>query len=133
MIICYIGVGSNLGDRHSNIKSAVKKIDALKDTKVVKISGIIETKAVGGPAGQPKFLNAALKIKTKLPPLSLLKKLKNIEKELARRKTVRFGPRTIDLDILFYGDKIIDKETLKIPHPRIFEREFVIKPLLEVI
>lgn len=133
MIICYLGVGSNLGNRRKNISLAIKKIKALKDTRVIKTSKIIETKPVGGPSGQPRFLNAASKIKTNLKPLALLKKLQDIEKELGRNRTVRFGPRTIDLDILFYGDRIINTKTLTIPHPRIFEREFVIKPLMELI
>ena len=133
MVTCYLGIGSNLGDRLKTIKSAVKKINTLKDTKVIKLSKIIETHPVGGPVGQPKFLNAALKISTVLPPRILLKELKNIEKNLGRKKSVRFGPRTIDLDILFYGNEIINSSNLKIPHPRIFERDFVIKPLLEII
>lgn len=133
MDICYLGIGSNLGNRQRNITLAIKKINALEDTKIIKVSKLIETKPVGGPKSQPEFLNAALKIKTNIPPLNLLKRLKKIEKELGRRKTVRYGPRTIDLDILFYGDKIINRKNLKIPHPKIFEREFVIKPLLEVI
>jgi len=128
-----LGIGSNLGDRQKNIKLAIKKINSLKDTKVIKISRIIETKPVGGPRKQGKFLNAALKIKTNLTPSVLLKKLKNIECELGRTKTVRYGPRPIDLDILFYGDKIINTKKLNVPHPKIFEREFVIKPLLEII
>jgi len=133
MVTCYLGIGSNLGDRLKTIKSAVKKINTLKDTKVIKLSKIIETDPVGGPVGQPKFLNAALKISTVLPPRKLLKELKNIEKNLGRKQSVRFGPRAIDLDILFYGNEIINYSNLKIPHPRIFERDFVIKPLLEVI
>lgn len=133
MEICYLGVGSNLGNRRKNINLAINKIKSLKDTRVIKTSKIIETKPVGGPRGNPKFLNAASKIKTNLKPLELLKKLKNIEKEMGRKKTVRFGPRSIDLDILFYGGQIINTKALKVPHPRIFEREFVIKPLLEVI
>lgn len=133
MVTCYLGVGSNLGDRRKNIKLALQKIKALKGTKILKVSKISQTKPVGGPAAQGKFLNAALKIKTKLKAAGLLKKLKTIEKELGRTKSVRFGPRPMDLDILFYGDKIINRKGLIIPHPRIFEREFVIKPLLEVI
>lgn len=133
MVICYLGIGSNLGDRRKNIKSAIKKINALEGIKVIKASKITETIAVGGPAGQPKFLNAALKIKTNLLPLPLLRKLKKIERELGRTKTIRFGPRIIDLDILLYGDKIINRKNLKVPHPRMFAREFVIKPLWEVI
>lgn len=133
MAICYLGIGSNLGNRRKYIRAAVKKISALKETKVIKLSVVIETKPSGGPAGQGKFLNAALKIKTDLPPLTLLKQLKHIEKTLGRKKTLRWGPRIIDLDILFYGDKIINRKNLQIPHPRIFEREFVIKPLLQVL
>lgn len=133
MSICYLGVGSNLGNRQKNIKEAIKKIKALKDAKVLKVSRFMQTKPVGGPSGQPDFLNAALKIQTKISPLNLLKKLKIIEKTLGRAKTVRNGPRTIDLDILFYGNKIIQSKELTIPHPRMFEREFVLKPLAEII
>lgn len=134
MAICYLGIGSNLGDRRKFIKLAVKKINNLKDTRVIKLSRIIETEPFGGPAGQPKFLNAALKIKTNLSPTNLLKKLKTIEQELGRpKKHGRSRPRTIDLDILFYSDKVINRKELKIPHPKIFERDFVIKPLLEIV
>ncbi len=133
MKICYLGVGSNLGDRRETIKSAVKEINALEGTKVIKSSKIIETDPVGGPARQGKYLNSALKIRTNLTPFTLLKRLKQIEKKLGRKKTVRFGPRTIDLDILFYGNKIINRKNLKIPHPKIFEREFVIKPLMQIL
>lgn len=133
MVTCYLGIGSNLGDRRKNIKLALKKIKTLPDTRIIKVSKNIETDPVGGPATQGKFLNAALKIQTKISALRLLKYLKQIEEELGRAKAVRYGPRTIDLDILFYGDKIINRKELTVPHPRIFKREFVIKPLLEVI
>lgn len=133
MNICYIGIGSNLDNRRKNIMSAIQKIKKLEHTTVIKVSKLIETEPQGGPAGQGKFLNGALKVKTSLFPLTLLKKLKNIEKELGREKTVRNGPRIIDLDILFYGDKIINTKGLIIPHPRVFERDFVIRPLSEII
>jgi 2-amino-4-hydroxy-6-hydroxymethyldihydropteridine diphosphokinase len=133
MVICYLGIGANLGDRNRNIKEAIKKINLLKDTKVIKISKIIETKPVGGPPAQGNFLNAALKIQTRISPLKLLKDLKKIEKGLGRTKSVKYGPRAIDLDILFYGDRIINTEELTIPHPRLFARDFVLKPLSEVI
>lgn len=133
MYICYIGAGANLGDRRKNIKSAVRKITALKKTTVIKVSKLIKSDPVGGPSGQGKFLNGALKIQTNLSPLTLLKKLKNIEREVGRVKTARNGPRVIDLDILLYADKIINTKELTIPHPRLFSRGFVIKPLLEVI
>ncbi len=133
MVICYLGVGSNLGNRRKNIEEAIKNIKALKQTKVLKVSRFIQTKSVAGPADQPDFLNAALKIQTKISPLNLLKKLKTIEKTLGRVKAVRNGPRIIDLDILFYGNKIIQSKELTIPHPRMFAREFVLRPLAEVI
>jgi len=122
-----------LGNRKRNIKLATKKINALQNTRVLKRSSVIESLPVGGPAGQGKFLNAALKIDTKLSPLILLKKLKEIENQLGRMKTVRFGPRAIDLDILLYADRVKVSKTLSIPHPRMFKRDFVIKPLMEVI
>jgi len=132
MVICYLGVGSNLGNRRQNIKKALDFLAGTKGVKIEKTSRIYETKAQGGPP-QEKFLNAAVRIKTSLTPASLLKTLKNIEKQLGRKKTVRFGPRTIDLDILIYGNRIIKTKTLEIPHPRMFEREFVLRPLREVV
>lgn len=120
-------------DRHINIKSAVKKISELKETQAIKLSKIIETEPIGGPPGQRKFLNAVLKIRTNLSPATLLKELKKMEKSLGRKECVRFGPRVIDLDILFFGGKVINTKSLKVPHPRMFEREFVLRPLLEVI
>ncbi|MDD5130239.1 MAG: 2-amino-4-hydroxy-6-hydroxymethyldihydropteridine diphosphokinase [Candidatus Omnitrophica bacterium] len=133
MVICYIGVGSNLGRRRKNIKLAIKLLAALKDTRILKTSKIFKTLPCGGPAGQPDFLNAALKISTNFSPLVLLKKLKKIEKELGRSAGVRFGPRVIDLDILLYGDRSINSKVLTVPHPRMFKRDFVIKPLSQVL
>ena len=122
-----------MGNRKRNIKLATKKIDALQNTRVLKISRLIESSPLGGPSGQPDFLNAALRINTKLPALTLLKKLKEIENQLGRKKAVRFGPRVIDLDILLYGDKVKSSKQLTIPHPRMFDRDFVVKPLMEVL
>lgn len=133
MTVCYLGIGSNLGNRKGNIKLATRKINVLKDTQVLKSSRMIESLPVGGPVGQGKFLNAALKIDTKLPALTLLKNLKEIENQMGRKKTVRFGPRVIDLDILLYADKVVKSKTLILPHPRMFGRDFVIKPLMEVL
>jgi len=133
MVICYLVVGSNLGDRKRNIKLAVEKVKLLKDTRVLKLSRIIETLPVDGPKRQQKFLNAALKINTNLAPKTLLNKLKIIEKELGRRKAVRNGPRVIDIDILLYGDKVVNAKDLIVPHPRMFKRDFVISTLSEVI
>jgi 2-amino-4-hydroxy-6-hydroxymethyldihydropteridine diphosphokinase len=133
MVICYLGVGSNLGNRRKNIKLAVKQIRALKDTKIIKESNLLESLPCGGPIGQSKYLNSALKISTNFSPINLLKKLKTIEHDLGRVSTVRWGPRVIDLDILLYGDRVIRNKSLIIPHPRMFNRDFVIKPLTEVL
>jgi len=128
--ISYIGIGSNMGDRKENINMAIKLLTQEK-IKVKKISRIIETDPLGGPR-QAKFLNAAIKITTDLNPRKLLDVLKKIEKKMGRKKTVRSGPRPIDLDILFYGKKVIKSKKLTIPHPRMLERNFVMVPLLEI-
>lgn len=133
MSVCYLGIGSNLGNRKQNIRRALERIGQLKGTKILKLSKIIETKPVGGPRGQRDYLNACLKLDTALSPIFLLKELKTIEKELGRKKSARFGPRPIDLDILLFENKIINRKELKIPHPRMFERGFVLKPLAEIL
>lgn len=133
MEICYLGIGSNLGNRRKNIRLSIRKVNHLEKTKVIKASKIIETAPVGGPAYQVKFLNAAVKIETDIQPFALLEKLKKIEREMGRVKGVRNGPRVVDLDILFYADKIIKRHGLRVPHPRMFERDFVLRPLSEII
>jgi len=130
-MFCYIGLGSNLGDRALNIQLAIEKIKQIQNTKITKISSIIETLPVGGPA-QGKFLNAAIEIQTNMSPPELLKNLQTIESELGRLRTVKNGPRTIDLDILFCEDLQIREKDLIVPHPRIKEREFVLAPLREI-
>ncbi len=127
----YIGFGSNLGNRQNNINTALEILGNLNGVEVVKISSIIETEPVGGPK-QDKFLNGVVKIKTSFSPEELLENLQAIENQLGRKRKVQFGPRTIDLDILLYGDKIIRSKELEIPHPRILEREFVMGPLKEI-
>jgi len=133
MVNCYLGIGSNLGDRRRYINSAIKKLKDLKNTRIIKASRLYETEAFGGPPGQRKFLNAVLKIKTAIPPPELLKKIKEIERLLGRRKSRRWGPRRIDLDILFYGERFIDSKGLKVPHPGVFRRAFVMRPLMDVL
>ena len=132
-MVVYLGLGSNLGNRREKIKQALRQIGLLSKTKVLKLSKLMSTEPAGGPDGQPKFLNAALKIETALAPFILLKKLKTIEKSLGRVKTVRNGPRVIDLDILLYSDLKIKNKSLTIPHPAMFKRNFVVKPLSEII
>jgi len=126
----YLALGSNVGNRHHNIRCAIRLL-AQHAIAVKKTSAVIETDPVGGPA-QRKFLNAALKGETALIPAELLQQIKKIEKVLGRKKTVKNGPRTIDIDILLYGRKKITTPRLTIPHPRMRERTFVMQPLAEI-
>ncbi len=128
---CYIGVGSNLGDRRKNIETAIQGLRQTERIEVNRVSQIYETEPVGGPT-QPKYLNGAIEIETGLEPRQLLSVLQKIEGDLGRKRTVRNGPRIIDLDILICGDKKIDEHDLKIPHPRMDERDFVLKPLKDL-
>lgn len=128
--IVYLALGSNMGDRLAYMRKAVIH---LKQTgiNILKTSSVIETDPVGGPP-QGKFLNAALRAETTLSPADLLAHLKSIEKKLGREQTEKNGPRPIDIDILLYDNISIKNPTLTIPHPRMFEREFVMRPLLEI-
>lgn len=130
-MIAYIAFGSNLGNRKKNIQDAIALLKSHQRITVQKISSLIETRPQGGPA-QGKFLNGVLKIETDLSARKILKVLQDIEKYLGRKRTVKNGPRTIDLDIIFYGDKTINEPDLVIPHPRWQDREFVKKPLSEI-
>jgi 2-amino-4-hydroxy-6-hydroxymethyldihydropteridine diphosphokinase len=131
MVICYIALGSNLGDRKLNIESAIKRIRCLHNTKVSKVSSLIETVAQGGPF-QGSYLNAVLETETELSPYQLLQELQRIEAMLGRVRTIKNAPRTIDLDILIYGDICMKEDALCIPHPRMMERDFVLIPLKEI-
>jgi len=128
----YLGLGSNLGDRRRNLEAALDALRAHPQIAVTAVSSFLETDPEGGPPGQGKFLNAAAGIETDLAPESLLEELKRIERSLGRRPGPRWGPRQIDLDILLYGDTILETGTLVIPHPRMRERRFVLEPLAEI-
>jgi len=127
----YIGIGSNLGNRLANINKAIEFLKENPGIGIEKISSIIETKPAGGPA-QGDYLNCVIKIKTDLKASRLLSILQAIEQKLGRIRTAKNGPRTIDLDILLYGNEEINEVGLKIPHPRMSSRDFVMKPLLEI-
>ncbi len=132
MAVVYLGIGSNLGDRHAHIQKALRLLKEQEEIKVTAVSDLIETKPVGGPE-QGDFLNGALRLETDLLPLDLLSRLKNIERRSGRTKSEPNAPRTLDLDILFYDDiVIVEGKNLCIPHPRLAEREFVLKPLAEI-
>jgi len=126
---CFIGIGSNLGNRKKNI---LKALDILGTSeKIIIASSIIETNPMYYIKQNP-FLNAVAVIETETKPIKLLENLQNIEKTFKRKKTLKYGPRTIDLDILFYGNRIINEAHLIIPHPLLHEREFVLRPLVEI-
>ncbi|MBU1062481.1 MAG: 2-amino-4-hydroxy-6-hydroxymethyldihydropteridine diphosphokinase [Candidatus Omnitrophica bacterium] len=128
---CYIGIGSNLGDRQKNIEDAIEMLRNSDDIKVNKVSRIYETEPLGGPV-QPKYLNGVIEIDTDMTPKELFSATQRIEELLGRERLVEDGPRTIDLDILTFGSERIDEPDLKIPHPRMNEREFVLRPLKEL-
>lgn len=131
MVRVYLGVGSNLGDRNSYLEKARGLVEKIPQTRFLRGSSIRETDPVGGP-NQGKFLNGVWEIETGISARELKNHLLKIETQLGRRRSESNAPREIDLDILFYGDQIIEEEQLKIPHPRLHERAFVLEPLFEL-
>ncbi len=130
--IAYIGIGSNIGHKKKFINKAVSFLRKNSKIKIIKISGVIQSKPQGYLA-QPDFLNAVIAIKTTLSPSELLKFLNNIEEKLGRKRIFKDAPRTIDLDILLYNNITIKDPNLKVPHPKMFQRLFVIEPLKELL
>ena len=130
MPIVYLAFGSNLGDREENIRAAIRRLE-IGGVKILKLSSVIETDPVGGPP-QGLFLNAAAKVETGLSPEELLALIRRVEAGLGRVRTVKDGPRAIDIDILLYADLNINIPDLVVPHPRMWERDFVMKPLSEI-
>ncbi len=130
----HIALGSNMGDRAATLLAAAKMLGRLDGVRVQKISGMIETEAVGGPADQPAYLNAAVEIETTLGPRQLLAALHEIEAALGRDRQSQqpWGERTCDLDILLMGEITMEVPDLTIPHPRMHERLFVLRPLAEI-
>lgn len=130
--LAYIALGSNLGDRAGYLAAALTRLNQEPGIKVVAVSRNWETTPVGGPAGQGAYLNAAAVLETTLAPQALLKVLLQVEAEQERVRTERFGPRTLDLDILLFGEQVIRDVNLTIPHPRLHERNFMLGPLAEI-
>ncbi len=128
----FISLGSNQGDRDLNLLRSLAEIGKLPSTRITALSSFYDTDPVG-LVEQENFLNAVLKLETSLTPRGLLAELQRIETAVFRRiRTVRWGPRPIDLDILFYGDLVLDGDELTIPHPLLHERGFVLVPLAEI-
>ena len=127
----HIALGSNLGEREGNIRSALARMGG-KGVRVVRVSSMLENAAVGGPVGSPDFVNAVAEVETSLEAHALLDVLLAVEGEMGRVRTVKWGPRVIDLDILLYGDEVIRSPRLTVPHPEMHLRGFVLGPLVEI-
>lgn len=128
----FIALGSNLGDRAWHIRSALRELGDEGSVNVLTSSSLHETAPVGGPVGQPQFLNAVAEVDTRLSPAVLLQLMHRIEVRHGRARLVPDGPRTLDLDLLLYRDEIFQNTGLTVPHPRMWQREFVLAPLLEI-
>jgi 2-amino-4-hydroxy-6-hydroxymethyldihydropteridine diphosphokinase len=130
-IMAYVGLGANLGDRRAGILTALRELDALPTISVRRVSSLYETAPVG-VTDQPDFLNAVAAVETGLTPRALLDALLHLENRMGRVRTLRWGPRVIDLDLLLLGDRTVAEPGLAVPHPRLRERGFVLLPLAEV-
>ncbi|PJK15660.1 2-amino-4-hydroxy-6-hydroxymethyldihydropteridine diphosphokinase [Chryseomicrobium excrementi] len=131
MNTAYLSIGSNMGDRLQFLKDAVKQVSAHSSIQVEQVSDVYETDPVGY-TDQAAFLNIAVKLTTSLAPHELLAVCQSVEQELGRKRVIRWGPRTVDLDILVYNDENIESDDLTIPHPRMTERAFVLIPLASI-
>ena len=128
----YIGLGANLGSRGKTLQAALAELGRCKGVRVVRVSSFIDTEPVGGPAGQPRYLNAAAELRTTLAPEELLAVLRQVEDAFGRTREQHWGPRTLDLDLLLYQDRVIATPALQVPHPRMHERRFVLEPLCQI-
>jgi len=129
----YVGLGANLGDREAVLRRAVERLAVEPGVEVVAVSSFRETDPVGPIRDQPRFLNGAVALETTLPARALLELLLRVEREFGRRREgPPGGPRTLDLDLLLYGDERIEQPGLRVPHPRLHERPFVLEPLAEL-
>ena len=131
MTIAYIGLGSNMESPGQQINSAMKSLGKIQSTRIISTSSLYKSKPVG-PQNQDDYINAVVKIETELESVDLLDCLQAIENEHGRVRNVHWGPRTIDLDILMFGDQIIQNERLTVPHPEMTNRSFVLVPLAEI-
>ena len=127
----YLGLGSNMGDKQAYLDGAVKALNEARGCEVERVSTYLVTKPYGG-VEQDDFLNACLRLRTLLPPQELLDRMHDIEQAAHRERTIHWGPRTLDLDILLYDDEVLETETLVIPHPELHLREFVLRPMAEI-
>jgi 2-amino-4-hydroxy-6-hydroxymethyldihydropteridine diphosphokinase len=127
----FLGLGSNMGDRLGYLQAGVDLLEDARGIRVDEVSGVYETDPVGGPDQGP-YLNLAIRVATSLSPRGLLRRCQSVEASLGRERTVRWGPRTLDVDILLYGRRVVEGRRLQIPHPRLAERAFALIPTIEV-
>ena len=127
----YIGLGSNQGPRQETSRRALEDLGARPGVRVERVSAFVETAPAGGPPQEP-YLNAAAELSTTLEPAALLAVLQAVEEVFGRERTVRWGPRTLDLDLLLYDDRVIEGPDLTVPHPLMHRRRFVLEPLCEI-
>jgi 2-amino-4-hydroxy-6-hydroxymethyldihydropteridine diphosphokinase len=132
MAKCLIGLGTNLGKAARNLETATNRLETLQATEIIAVSNWLETQPVGGPPGQAAFLNGAALLETSLTPHELVLQLQRIESELGRRRAERWGPRLIDLDILLFDERVVETSDLRIPHPWMALRRFVLEPAVEI-
>ena len=130
-VFAFLGLGSNLGDRMAHLQGGVDLLHAARGIRVDAVSGVYQTAPVGGPA-QGEFLNLAVRVATTRSPHGLLRVCHQVEQAHDRERTVRWGPRTLDVDILLYDDRVVATRRLEVPHPRLTERAFALVPLIEV-
>ena len=128
----YLGLGANIGDRYGNLKEAVHRIGSIPDIEIIRTSPVYETVPVGGPK-QPDYLNAVIEVVTELSPEKLLKCCLAVEYEMGRKRTELWGSRIIDIDIELYDSCVLKSAVLTIPHPRMHERAFVLKPIADLV
>ena len=131
MATAFVGIGSNLGDRETNLRRAIELLSAEDGIEVAAVSEIRETDPVGAVEQGP-FLNGAVEVETSLGPLELLGRLLSVENRVGRVRSERWGPRTIDLDLLLYGGEQVNEAEVTVPHPRLHERRFALEPLLDL-
>lgn len=132
VVIAYIGLGSNLCDPEQQVTTAIQELSVLPDTSLIAQSSLYHSPPMG-PSDQPDYINAVVGIETRLTALDLLDELQRIERNHQRVRTLHWGPRTLDLDILLYGQQVILHDRLTVPHPGLTQRQFVINPLLEIV
>lgn len=135
MAMVYVGLGSNMGDRGANIAAACRGLANLTGSSLLTKAPVYETKPVGGPAGQQDYYNTACLLETRLEPQDFLRETQALERSLGRLReteTLRWGPRVIDIDILLWGDRVVEEPGLTIPHPHLAKRAFALAPLADI-